>query len=127
MAIKAIDPNWFAFLVVVIVMVYRIVHPIIQLKIKTIHNIHLQQALKITDQLATFIVPELATMGNMSKADRKSEAIRFVANKLSTQGITVGKDTISAAVEEAYQLYKHIMTSEQTPAAKENPSNTLEL
>lgn len=105
--------NWFqntelvAFIIAVLVTLYKFAHPLVQAKVKTEKNKQLQQALKITDDLATFIIPELATMIDLSKVDRKKEAIRFVSSKLRQHGFSISEETIAATIENAYQKYKN--------------------
>ncbi|WP_164511307.1 phage holin, LLH family [Levilactobacillus mulengensis] len=105
--------NWFALFTVILIVAYYVLHPLVQAKLKTLHNTRLQQALKLTDQLATIIVPEIAVMSNLGKSERKDEAIRFVTSKLNNHGITLSPSVVSAAVENAYQLYKHLVAGDQ--------------
>ena len=105
--------NWCALLTVIVVIAYCVLHPLVQAKLKTMHNVRLQQSLKLTDQLATMIIPEIAVMSNLGKVERKDEAIRFVTSKLNDHGITLSQSVVSAAIENAYQLYKHLVKGDQ--------------
>ena len=105
--------NWFALFTVIIVLAYYVLHPLVQTKLKSMHNTHLEQALKLTDQLATIIVPEVAVMSSLGPDERKDEAIRLVTSKLNDHGINLSQPIVSAAVENAYQLYKHVVNGDQ--------------
>lgn len=104
--------DWYTLVTVVIVIGYVILHPLVTAHLASIKNHQLQQALKLTDDLAGFIVPELAVMSNLSNADRKKEAIRFVTSKLNDHGIELSSTVVSAAVETAYQVYKHVISGD---------------
>lgn len=117
--------NWFAFITVVLVIIYYFLHPLITAKLKTIHNTELQQALKITDQLATFIIPELAVMSGLSKPERKTAALQFVTSKLNERGITLQESVVSAAIETAYQVYKHVIEGDQHVTTKSTSTTQL--
>lgn len=92
---------------------YYAIRPLLLAKVKLTQHHQLLQALKVTEQLANFIVPELAVMAELDNTGRKAEAIRFVTAKLNEQGIVVKAATVSAAVENAYQLYKHVINGDQ--------------
>jgi len=92
---------------------YYALRPLLLGRIKLNHHQQLVQALKLTEQLANFIVPELAVMAELDNVGRKAEAIRFITAKLNEQGITVKAATVSAAVENAYQVYKHVTNGDQ--------------
>ncbi|KID43723.1 hypothetical protein LbDm2_1890 [Levilactobacillus brevis] len=52
-------------------------------------------------------------MSSLGSVDRKNEAIRFVTSKLNDHGIKLSQPIVSAAVENAYQLYKHVVDGDQ--------------
>lgn len=58
--------------------IYKQLHPLITTKINSEKNGQVKQALQLADQLAAVIVPEMAVMAGLSKAERKKEAIRFL-------------------------------------------------
>ncbi len=105
--------NWFTLLIVLIIATYCVLHPLIQAKLSTLHHARLQQALKLAGHFAALIVPEIAVMSHVGKAERKTEAIRFVTARLNHHGVTLPQPVISTAVEKAYQLYKHLVTGDQ--------------
>lgn len=105
--------NWFALFTVIVILAYYVLHPLVQTKLKSMRNTHLEQALRLTDQLAKIIVPEVAVMSSLGSVDRKNEAIRFVTSKLNDHGIKLSQPIVSAAVENAYQLYKHVVDGDQ--------------
>jgi len=102
-----------SFITAIVFTGYYTFRPLLLGKLKLNRHQQLLQALKVTEQLAKFIVPELAVMAELDNVDRKAEAIRFITAKLSEQGITVKAATISAAVESAYQAYKHVVNGDQ--------------
>jgi hypothetical protein len=104
--------NWlnnagvFAFLLVLIPTVYKLVKPLLTRKVQTEKNTHVKQGLEVGLNLANTIVPEMAVMAGLSKSDRKKEAIRFVNTQLKANGFNLDVQTISGLVEKAYQAYK---------------------
>lgn len=94
------------FLISLTVVLYRLIHPLIQSKIQDSDTDIKVQTLTIADNLASAIVPELAIMAEMTNDERKTEAIRFVNNKLTILGLQLTDETVSAKVEKAYQEYK---------------------
>lgn len=104
--------NWlnnagvFAFLLVLIPAVYKLVKPLLTRKVQTEKNIHVKQGLEVGLNLANTIVPEMAVMAGLSLSDRKKEAIRFVNAQLTENGFDLDVQTISGLVEKAYQAYK---------------------
>lgn len=104
--------NWlsnagvFAFLLVLIPTVYKLVKPLLTRKVQTEKNVHVKQGLEVGLNLANTIVPEMAVMAGLSLSDRKKEAIRFVNAQLTANGFDLDVQTISGLVEKAYQAYK---------------------
>ncbi|EEI72648.1 putative phage holin, LL-H family [Lentilactobacillus hilgardii ATCC 27305] len=88
--------------------IYKQLHPLITTKINSEKNGQVKQALQLADQLAAVIVPEMAVMAGLSKAERKKEAIRFLSDKLMANGFKISQETLSATIEKAYQEYKHV-------------------
>ncbi|MDP0463949.1 hypothetical protein Q7313_10380, partial [Shouchella rhizosphaerae] len=84
--------NWlnnagvFAFLMVLIPAVYKLLKPLLTRKVQTEKNTHVKQALEVGLNLANTIVPEMAVMASLSLSDRKKEAIRFVNSQLTANG-----------------------------------------
>jgi imidazole glycerol phosphate synthase subunit HisF len=95
-------------IVAVIGTIYKQLHPLITTKINSEKNTQVKQGLQLADQLAAVIVPEMAVMAGLSKSDRKKEALRFLADKLSANGFKVSEETLTATIEKAYQEYKHV-------------------
>ncbi|KRK47582.1 hypothetical protein FC96_GL002305 [Secundilactobacillus kimchicus JCM 15530] len=106
-----------SFLLIVIPATYRLLHPLIQAKINTEKNAQTKQEMALADHYAQ--VAEMAVMANLSKADRKNEAVRFLMEKMLQRGFAVSDGTAHATVEAAYQDYKHQMGGDihtiQTP------------
>ncbi|MHA6973945.1 hypothetical protein [Levilactobacillus brevis] len=104
--------NWlnnagvFAFLMVLIPAVYKLVKPLLTRKVQTEKNTHVKQGLEVGLNLANTIVPEMAVMAGLSLSDRKKETIRFVNAQLTANGFNLDIQTISGLVEKAYQAYK---------------------
>lgn len=104
--------NWlnnvgvFAFLMVLIPAVYKLLKPLLTRKVQTEKNTHVKQGLEVGLNLANTIVPELAVMAGLSLSDRKKKAIRFVNYELTANGFDLDVQTISGLVEKAYQAYK---------------------
>lgn len=85
---------------------YRLLHPLIQAKLQTIHNTQKLQALKLADELAGAIIPELEKMTELAPQKRKAEAIRFINQHLKGLGLSLTDETIAAKVEQAYHNYQ---------------------
>ncbi len=96
----------FTFMAMTLLVVYRLIRPLIKEKLKTERNQGKLLALKITDELAAAIIPELAVIGNLDNEHRKQEAIHFINKRLKLLELSLTKETVSAKVEEAYQVYK---------------------
>lgn len=95
------------FLITALIAVYEIIHPLIKVKIKNEKNQEKIQTLKIADDLASTIVPELEVMVSLPKSERKKEAIKFITKRLSMLELSLTEETIAAKVEKEYQSYKH--------------------
>ncbi|WP_288528316.1 hypothetical protein [uncultured Secundilactobacillus sp.] len=95
------------FLLIVIPATYKLLHPLIQAKIDTERNTQTKQKMALADHYAQAAVAEMAVMANLSKSDRKSEAVRFLMGKMLQQGTSISNGTAQAKVEAAYQDYKH--------------------
>lgn len=97
------------FLLVTIPAVYKLVQPLIKQSIKTQTNAGLKERLQIMDNLASDAVAEMSNMANLSKADRKKEAVRYVLETMSARDLEdpVNENVIPDKVEKAYQEYKH--------------------
>ncbi len=122
---KVVSILW--LMIAVIGTLYKQLHPYIQQKISNEKNTQLKQTLEAADNLAAVVVPEMAVMAGLSKADRKKEAIRFVSDKLTQNGVKVSQETLSAIVEKAYQEYKHLTKGDNhstTTDSKQAASDT---
>lgn len=123
--------NWlnnagvFAFLLVLIPAVYKLVKPILAHKVQTEKNTHVKQGLEVGLNLANTIVPEMAVMAGLSKSDRKKEAIRFVNDQLTANGFNLDVQTISGLVEKAYQAYKVAGGDNHAPIAVPAPTEVM--
>jgi len=96
------------FLMTVIPAVYKLLQPLVLIKIDSEKNRQLQQALKIADNLAASAVNEMSTMATMTPSERRDEAIKFVSNQLNQMDFQLAVDLISAKVEKAYQEMKSL-------------------
>ncbi|GAD17751.1 hypothetical protein ABC628_11775 [Lentilactobacillus otakiensis] len=94
------------FLATLLLTGYRLLHPLIQAKLQTIHNTQKLQALKLADELAGVIIPELAKLTELEPQQRKAEAIQFINQHLKTLGLSLTDETIAAKVEQAYYNYR---------------------
>ncbi|MCT3589304.1 hypothetical protein EFS21_01555 [Levilactobacillus brevis] len=123
--------NWlnnagvFAFLLVLIPAVYKLVKPVLTHKVQTEKNTHVKQALEVGLNLANTIVPEMAVMAGLSKSDRKQEAIRFVNAQLTANGFDLDAQTISGLVEKAYQAYKVSGGDNHAPVVTTAPTEVM--
>ena len=123
--------NWlnnagvFAFLVVLIPAVYKLVKPVLTHKVQTEKNVHVKQALEVGLNLANTIVPEMAVMAGLSKSDRKQEAIRFVNAQLTANGFDLDAEVISGLVEKAYQAYKVSGGDNHAPVVTTAPTEVM--
>lgn len=123
--------NWlnnvgvFAFLMVLIPAVYKLVKPILAHKVQTEKNTHVKQGLEVGLNLANTIVPEMAVMAGLSKSDRKQEAIRFVNAQLTANGFDLDVQTISGLVEKAYQAYKVAGGDNHAPISAPAPTEVM--
>jgi len=110
-----------AFLITIIPMVWKLIKPIIDEKIKTEKNTQVKQGLELGEKLADTIVPEMAVMAGLSKSDRKKEAVRFVNANLTSQGFNFDDQTLLGLVEKAYQAYKQTGGDNHMPKTTEAP------
>ena len=123
--------NWlnnagvFAFLVVLIPAVYKLVKPLLTRKVQTEKNTHVKQALEVGLNLANTIVPEMAVMAGLSKSDRKQEAMRFVNAQLTANGFDLDAQTIAGLVEKAYQAYKVAGGDNHAPVVTPAPTEVM--
>ncbi|KID44301.1 hypothetical protein LbDm2_0766 [Levilactobacillus brevis] len=123
--------NWlnnagvFAFLVVLIPAVYKLVKPVLTHKVQTEKNVHVKQGLEVGLNLANTIVPEMAVMAGLSKSDRKKEAMRFVNAQLTANGFDLDAEVISGLVEKAYQAYKVAGGDNHAPAVTTAPTEVM--
>lgn len=123
--------NWlnnagvFAFLMVLIPAVYKLVKPILAHKVQTEKNTHVKQTLEVGLNLANAIVPEMAVMAGLSLSDRKKEAIRFVNAQLTANGFDLDVQTISGLVEKAYQAYKLAGGDNHAPISVPAPTEVM--
>ncbi|MFT8908749.1 MAG: phage holin, LLH family [Lentilactobacillus diolivorans] len=83
-----------------------LLHPLIQAKLQTARNTQKLQALKLADELAGVIIPELAKMTELAPQQRKAEAIQFINQHLKTLGLSLTDETLAAKVEQAYHNYQ---------------------
>ncbi len=95
------------FMIAVIPAVYRLLQPIVQAKILAEKDLRVKYRLEILDYLAEIAVAEMANSKDLSNVDRKAAASKFVADRSVSLGSKITKTTINAAVEAAYQAYKH--------------------
>ncbi|MBW0224000.1 hypothetical protein OQI89_15530 [Lentilactobacillus diolivorans] len=84
---------------------YKLLHPLIQAKIKTERNRQKLAALEIADNLAKVILPKLVQMSELAPAQRKTAAIQFIDQQLKSLGLSLTEDTIAAKVEKAHYDY----------------------
>ncbi|WNN66808.1 hypothetical protein RIN67_12845 (plasmid) [Levilactobacillus namurensis] len=123
--------NWlnnagvFAFLMVLIPAVYKLVKPLLTRKVQTEKNTHVKQGLEVGLNLANTIVPEMAVMAGLSLSDRKKEAIRFVNAQLTANGFNLDIQTISGLVEKAYQAYKVAGGDNHAPVVAPAPTEVM--
>ncbi|MBS0978662.1 hypothetical protein [Levilactobacillus brevis] len=123
--------NWlknagvFAFLVVLIPAVYKLVKPLLTRKVQTEKNTHVKQALEVGLNFANTIVPEMAVMAGLSLSDRKKEAIRFVNAQLTANGFDLDAEVISGLVEKAYQAYKVAGGDNHAPVVTPAPTEVM--
>lgn len=123
--------NWlsnagvFAFLLVLIPAVYKLLKPILAHKVQTENNAHVKQGLEVGLNLANTIVPEMAVMAGLSLSDRKKEAIRFVNAQLTANGFDLDIQTISGLVEKAYQAYKVAGGDNHAPISVPAPTEVI--
>ena len=123
--------NWlnnagvFAFLLVLIPTVYKLVKPLLTRKVQTEKNVHVKQALEVGLNLANTIVPEMAVMAGLSKSDRKQEAMRFVNAQLTANGFDLDAQTIAGLVEKAYQAYKVSGGDNHAPVVTTAPTEVM--
>lgn len=96
----------FALLATILVLIHKYLRPLILARIEKETNQVKLQTLKIVDDLAQAIIPELAILASLSNEDRKSAAIKFIQDKLEVLELSLTEETISAKVEEAYQQFK---------------------
>ncbi|MEE8825502.1 hypothetical protein LASUN_07300 [Lentilactobacillus sunkii] len=94
------------FLATLLLAGYRLLHPLIQVKLQTVHNTQKLQALKLADELAGAIIPELAKMTELEPEQRKAEAVKFVNQHLKSLGLSLTDETLAAKVEQAYHNYQ---------------------
>lgn len=123
--------NWlnnvgvFAFLLVLIPAVYKLVKPVLTHKVQTEKNVHVKQGLEVGLNLANTIVPEMAVMAGLSLSDRKKEASRFVNAQLTANGFDLDAQTISGLVEKAYQAYKVVGGDNHAPVVTPAPTKVM--
>ncbi|WP_125573141.1 hypothetical protein [Levilactobacillus huananensis] len=95
------------FVLTIVPAIYKLLRPLITAKIETQKSENTRHDLEIADDYAAAIVAEMAVMANLSSADRKTEAVRFVINAMQDLGKTISTETAGAKVEAAYQNYKN--------------------
>ncbi|WP_367377318.1 hypothetical protein [Levilactobacillus cerevisiae] len=123
--------NWlnnagvFAFLLVLIPAVYKLVKPLLTHKVQTEKNVQAQQALELGLKFANVIVPEFAVLAALSKSNRKKESIRFVNSQLTANGFDLDVQTISGLVEKAYQAYKVSGGDNHAPVVTPAPTEVI--
>lgn len=123
--------NWlsnagvFAFLLVLIPAVYKLVKPVLTHKVQTEKNVHVKQGLEVGLILANTFVPEMAVMAGLSLSDRKKKAIRSVNSQLTANGFDLDAQTISGLVEKAYQAYKVAGGDNHAPVVTPAPTEVM--
>lgn len=110
----------FTFLAMLLLAIYRLIHPLIKEKIKIEQNHEKLQALALADQLAATIIPELVVLSELKGDQRKKEAIKFVNRKLKVLGLSLTDETIAAKVEKAYSVFKNEQKGKQTSRTEES-------
>ncbi|GAA2975527.1 phage holin, LLH family [Lentilactobacillus parakefiri] len=95
------------FLLAMIPTLYKLLEPLIQAKILTETNQQTKEQMLILSNLAQLAVSEMASLNTLDNEDRKTAAIKFVLQQLHSFGNTASNSMISAAIESAYQIYKH--------------------
>lgn len=118
------------FVLTIVPAIYKLLRPLITAKIDTQKDERTKHDLEIADNYASAVVAEMAVMANLSNADRKAEAVRFVINAMQNLGKTISTETAGAKVEAAYQNYKnnvggdvHKNTATVEAAADPDPDN----
>lgn len=123
--------NWlnnagvFAFLMVLIPAVYKLVKPVLAQKVQTEKNVHVKQGLEVGLNLANTFVPEMAVMAGLSRSNRKKKAIRSVNAQLTANGFDLDIQTISGLVEKAYQAYKVAGGDNHAPVVTPAPTEVM--
>ncbi|MFT8907918.1 MAG: phage holin, LLH family [Lentilactobacillus diolivorans] len=94
------------FTATILLVLYHLAHPLIKAKLQKEQRTQKLQTLRIADNLAGIIIPEMARMTTLDNQQRKLEAISFINRKLHLLGLSLTDETISAKIESAYHAYQ---------------------